>query len=352
MRNAIRRITTAVRALLPARFGAFDATVWGAAAVALLAGFAVLVWLVKGPTLIVNNGRRASLEAARGPLSGLPCPDPIRRPIAVMLASDPEARPLSGIRSADMVIEAPVTPDGITRMMAVFQCSEPEEIGSVRSARATFLPYVLGLDAVYAHWGGERDVLAALDAGVADNIDALRYEGTVYFRKRDVPRPHNGFTTLDALEEQAVELGYRATASIDPYPHGSQPQGSRNLGTAADVVVLSGPLGMDVEFRYESAAGTYRRWRGGEPELDRLDGLQIAPAVVVVMDVGVERTYDQYLDLASVGEGTATVYQQGRVSSARWQKLSASAMLRFVDARGAPVLFAPGQLWIAIRVIR
>ena len=69
-----------------------------------------------------------------------------------MMASDSEALPF-GIGQADMVFEMPVTESGVTRMMAVFQCTHPSEFGSIRSARED-LPYVLGLDVIYMHWEG------------------------------------------------------------------------------------------------------------------------------------------------------------------------------------------------------
>lgn len=349
MRNYIRELIATMKTMRFRRPEALDLTVLGAVSVAVIAGLGLVVWLVKGPSVVVNNGQRPDLVAARSPVSGLPCADPTLRPVAVMLASDPEARPLSGINSADIVFEAPVTPGGITRMMGIFHCMSPKEIGSVRSARSTFIPFVLGFDAIYAHWGGERDVLVQLDAGVTDNVDALAYEGSVYFRKSSVPRPHNGFTTIDAIREQADELGYRATASLDPYAHDDDVRAIRNLGTIADAIAVPAPVGMDVVFRYDSATSRYRRWRGGEPEIDRLDDRQVAPSVVIVMDTTVDRTYDQYIDLRTVGQGVATIYQGGRSIPGRWEKLSADSPLRFFNAQGKPIVFTPGQIWVTIR---
>src|SRR5438093_338635 len=62
------------------------------------------------------------------PISGIECENPDSRPIAVMLSSDREARPLSGIGAADLVFEMPVVENGFTRMMAVYQCGKPKEL--------------------------------------------------------------------------------------------------------------------------------------------------------------------------------------------------------------------------------
>ena len=145
----------------------------------------------------------------RGILTGGECDNANDRLVAIMLSSDPEARPLSGIGQADIVFEMPVTPSGVTRMMAVFQCEQPKEIGSVRSARLDFVPLALGLDTIYAHFGGEHAVLAELDAGVIDNIDGLKYDGTTYYRKSSIPKPHNAFTNFELLKKIIGDLNYK-----------------------------------------------------------------------------------------------------------------------------------------------
>lgn len=335
-------------AALVRHLGVLDATVAVAALAALAAAAAFAVWLFGGATIVVTNGDRGErIGPASGTFTGQPCAGAGERPIAVMLASDPEARPLSGIAEADMVIEMPVTPNGITRMMAVYQCGMPREVGSIRSARMDFIPLAVGLQAVYAHWGGERDALALLDAGTADNVDALKYEGTVYYRKPKVPRPHNGFTTLEALREKAADLGYPASASLTPYVHSNQ-EPERNLASMVTEVTMDWPQGMDVAFRYDQERNRYLRWRGGKPETDALDGRQVAVAAVIVLRTDATPSYDQYLSVRTLGEGVATVFQGGRRMNARWKKGTASDMLAIIDARGNPVPLTPGPVWMLV----
>src|SRR3989338_9899621 len=64
-----------------------------------------------------------------------------RRPLTVMIENHQEARPQSGISSADIVYEA-VAAGAITRLLAVFYCDTAATdliIGPVRSARTYFL---------------------------------------------------------------------------------------------------------------------------------------------------------------------------------------------------------------------
>src|SRR3990167_951299 len=77
-----------------------------------------------------------------------------RRPLAVMIENHADARPQSGLTSADIVYEA-VAEGGITRFMAIFYCNLSDtQVGPVRSARTYFLDWLSEYDALYAHVGG------------------------------------------------------------------------------------------------------------------------------------------------------------------------------------------------------
>jgi len=329
------------------RFRTLDAMTLTALGVAAVVGIVFFVWLVRRPTIVVTNPGGQRIGSATSPLTGQACPDATERPIAIMLASDPEARPLTGIGEADMVFEMPVTPNGITRLMAVFQCAEPREIGSIRSSRGSFIPLVQGLHAIYAHWGGERDALTELNAHVVDNIDALAYEGTTYYRKPKIPRPHNGFTTLALLRERASNLGYSASSSLTPYPHGTA-QPEHNLGSLVTEAAVSWPQGMDVSFRYDSASNTYFRWRGGTPETDLTTGRQVSASVIVIMKTDATFLYDQYISVRVIGSGSATIFQDGKRFTATWKKDEPTSMLTFTDGQGRPIPFTPGTIWVLI----
>ncbi|MEK9209007.1 MAG: DUF3048 domain-containing protein [Patescibacteria group bacterium] len=326
------------------RIPTLNTTVWAAIAVAVVFVGVFLFWIFRGTSITVVN------EQPSGPLSpltGLPCAGAHRRPIAIMLASDPEARPLSGISQADMVFEMPVTPNSITRIMAVYQCSDPQEIGSVRSARQDFIPLAQGVDAIFAHWGGEHDALAELDARVVDNVDALKYEGSTFYRKQGIPRPHNGFTTLPLVRERADQLGYRASTSLPAYTHITG-KVKRDLGTIADSATVPWLQGMDVRFSYDEASNAYLRWRGGTPEIDTTNREQARASVVIIMKAASSFLRDQYISVATTGSGVATIWQGGRSISALWKKPTATAMLAFTDSQGKAIPLEPGTIWVLI----
>ena len=329
------------------KFRTLDAMTLTALTIAAAVGIFFFVWLIRKPTIIVVNSAGQKIGSATSPLTGKPCSDASRRPIAVMLSSDPEARPLSGLADADMVFEMPVTPNGITRLMAVFQCTDPREIGSIRSSRGPFIPLVQGLNAIYAHWGGERDALAQLNAHVVDNVNGLLYDGTTYYRKPNIPRPHNGFTTLRLVRERAAELGYSASSSLASYPH-IKADAQHNIGSLVTEAAVHWPQGMGVSFQYDVTSDTYLRWRGGTPEIDAITGKQVSASVVIIMQSDAKFLYDQYISVRVTGTGAATIYQNGKSITATWKKDGATSMLTFMDNRGTQIPFTPGTIWVLI----
>jgi len=287
----------------------------------------------------VNKGQVSSI-------SGLECENYDRRPIAVMLATDPQTRPLSGISQADMVIEMAVITDSITRLMAIYVCEEPEEIGSARSSRHDFIPLALGLDAIYAHWGGSHFALDKLDAGIIDNIDAMKNPYNAYWQDWSKPMPHNGFTSFSRLLNAAEKLGYRLENEFVGYPHeDSKPKaldGKLTIGFGNQYRVY---------YEYNSETNTYLRWRGGEKEIDKNNDEQVEVSVIAVMRAASRMIQiPDYNDVDVEGEGEASIFQNGEEIKGYWKKEGkySKSKLYFLDDKGKEIKFTPGRIWIEI----
>lgn len=308
-----------------------------------------IVWWNK--EIIINNGIGIinKEEASKSPITGLDCSDVGVRPFAVMLASDIEARPLSGISQADIVFEMPVDPTGITRFMAVFQCEKPKEIGSVRSARNDFIPLASSLGTIYAHWGGEHDVLEKLDNHIIDNINALKYEGEIFYRKAGIRPPHNGFTNLDLLAKTAQNLKYDFKNIFSGYPH-QKDKPKKNISNLIDQINIDYPGRYVVNWTYDPDSNLYRRFRGGSAEADKDNGQIVGAGVVVVMNTTSRFLREQYISVNVQGEGVAQIYQNGGVINGKWKKdpVQLDSKLYFYDGSGKEIEFVPGKIWVEI----
>lgn len=323
-----------------------DRTVLLALLIALGAGTAVIIWFFSSSNSITVSNRQGN-DAERSVITDKQCDEPDRRPVAIMMASDEQARPLSGIAQAELIFEVPVAPGGITRMMAVFQCNEPDEIGSIRSARGDFLGLARSIDALFAHWGGERDALERLDAGELDNIDALAYEGTVFYRKESIPRPHNGFTTLQGVREKAEDLGYDDQWDVTFWPHRSE-RPHRSLGSAVANTTVTYANGNSVGWIYDINDNAWLRSRNGEPEKDALDDATAQAGAVIIIETDETFLREQYIDVRLEGSGKGVLLQDGMRHGITWSRSGEDALLQMRYDSGETVALAPGPVWIMV----
>lgn len=315
----------------------------------------VFVWLLNGRTIEIgeqdNNLTELNKSANEGisPLSGLSCLNYQRRSFAVVIANDPVARPLAGLSQADLVLEMPVITGSITRLIAVYLCNSPDEIGSLRSARHDFIPLAMGLDAILVHWGGSHFALDELNAGVINNIDALKNSYNAFFRKNEIPRPHNGFTSVKRMLNSSQKLGYRIENNFEGYIH-QQTDSSKQRIEKTLKIDYSYPY--NVSYWYNPKDNSYFRWRAGEKEIDRSDNQQIAAKNIVVMRAFSRQIEGpDYNDLDIEGKGECQVYQNGEVIPCIWEKdkNNPKSKLYFWDKNnGEEIAFVPGQTWIQI----
>ena len=282
-------------------------------------------------------------------VTGLPCEHTDKRPLAVMFASDPITRPLSGISQADIVFEMPVTPGGVTRMMAVYQCESPIEIGSIRSAREDFIPLAASLGTVYIHWGGEREALKKLDVHIIDNIDAMIYETKYCYRKAGIKQPHNGFASFEKLWDGVEDLKYGTDNLFDGYLH-TDKKSTKNLNNLSDTVIINYPFPFNVAWAYDRNKNIYQRSRGDKPELDRNTNEQVSAGVVAVMETSSKYISKDYINVNVNGGGDLTIYQNGTKMPGQWKKdpNQLGSKLYFYDSDGKEIELMPGKIWVEI----
>jgi hypothetical protein len=294
------------------------------------------------------------------PLSGLACDNWNRRPLAVMQPADVPARPAAGFSEADMVFEMPVITASITRLMGVYVCNTPTEVGSMRSARHDYISLAKGLDAIFAHWGGSHFAIDLLNQGVIDDLncndDGGKSAGKCCFRKEGMARGvDSGYARPAELLQCAKDFGYRLTDTFSGYPHQAEaPVDQRGNGGHLRVA-FAGPYA--AEYDYDKESNTYKRTWGNVVDTDRNNGQRIAPKNVVVMIALSEQIEGQYNNVQigdpwydSTDSGEAFFYMNGKEVKGTWKKdkSKADSKLFFYDESGQEVQFVPGQVWVEV----
>ncbi len=281
---------------------------------------------------------------APSPLTGVEVAIPLSKlPVtAVMIENSPDARPQAGLNEAGVVFEA-IAEGGITRFLALFQESQPDYIGPVRSVRPYYLDFFVSFDAPIAHAGGSAQALAEIrNEGIKD-LDQS-FNPNYYQRVSSRYAPHNLYTSRKQLLELHTAKGY-TSSKFDGYLRKEDAASKAPTATKIDFNI-SGFL-YNTHYDYDKASNSYLRSLASKPHVDERSGKQISPKVVIA----IETTYSKngiYSVYGVTGEGKITVFQDGIATVGTWSKANRSSPYIFKDQAGKPLKLNAGQTWITM----
>lgn len=273
-------------------------------------------------------------------LSGLQVdPSVNERPVtAVMIENSMDARPQSGLNQANVVFEA-IAEGGITRFVALFQDTEPDYVGPVRSVRPYYLTWLLGFDAAVAHAGGSAEALSLINQW---HVKDLNHNSSYFWRVNNRVAPHNLYTSIAKLHEYESSKGY-GKANFTPLPRKAKEQPAATP-TAKTININLSSANFNVHYDYDAASNSYLRSEGGAPHKDEKSGSQLSPKVVVALVIPQGKN-DIYTTYQTVGTGQVFIFQDGTVTTGSWKKASNESNYTFTSADGKPIQLNPGQTW-------
>ena len=279
-----------------------------------------------------------------------------RRPAAVMISNHAAARPVSGLSSADMVIET-LAESGITRNVAFFWSQAPEKVGSLRSARQYFLEWISPYDPIYIHDGcasTDNPLTDACGNIYAYNIKDISTTGA--WRWYDGVRyaPHNEYSSVDNAWE------YATSRSWDSFPENFESWKFKNdadLDQRGDAyrykIVFHNRLNnggaYDAIWQYDKTTNLYKRWIGGKVDIDQENNTQITAKLVVVQEIDMTPAYDNKgrIIQKTIDTGSVTILMDGKEINGTWKKTSRTDRTTYYDSNGNEIEFNRGRIWIA-----
>jgi hypothetical protein len=303
-----------------------------------------------------------------------------RRPLAVMIENHAEARPLSGLGSADIVYEA-VAEGGITRFMGIFYCGVAagnEMLAPVRSARIYYTKLVLEYDALYNHVGGAGNcddptvdprakALCFIRQNKIKDLDQFGLAGDFKTCHRvtsrldhEVAYEHTMACYTDELYKVAEEEGWTNIDSNlkakpawdDNFVSWKFKKDEPSSGTATTISFgfWNNQPNYDVTWNYDASTNAYLRQTAGEKFIDLNTDAQMAAKNVVVQFVKQTGPIDDHKHMyyEVVGTGKAIVFQDGKAITGTWSKTSFTARTKFMDDAGKEIQFNPGPIWIEL----
>jgi Protein of unknown function (DUF3048) N-terminal domain/Protein of unknown function (DUF3048) C-terminal domain len=280
------------------------------------------------------------------PLTGVP--GDFRRPaLIVKIDNVSAARPQSGLRQADIVIEEPVE-GNLTRLAAVFQSTDASVVGPVRSMRTSDLELIpLFGRPLFAASGGNAGVVPQLhQANVVDIGNNVSGQG---FR-RDPGRaaPHNLYSSTPELYQKAPEMPPPPPPLFNYLRRGERPgPGARPVH---GVALRFG--GTEISrFTWDAAGGTWLRSQSGTPHM-AAEGVQIAPRNVVVAELDYDRSGQRGRSVphaVMTGSGPALVLTQGQAIGGTWVRPTLADRPKFLATDGrTEIKLTPGQTFIEL----
>ncbi|HEY4160745.1 MAG TPA: DUF3048 domain-containing protein [Candidatus Saccharimonadales bacterium] len=329
-----------------------------AVAVVVLGGAGTGIWqLVSQPPQpkpvhkkVVVKNTTAIPKPIYSDLSGLQITDASlnQKPVtAVMVENSTDARPQSGLSQAGVVFEAQAE-GGVTRFMALYQDTAPDNVGPIRSARPYYIQWAMGFDAAYAHVGGSPDALSDLTTWGVQNMDQFS-NGNYYHRITTRAAPHNVYTGVTTLNDLESAKGYSSTFTGFPRAATQKPLAQPTAGSIN--LSISGPV-YNPHYDFDPTTNTYKRSTDGTPDTDANTGQQLAPTTVIAIVVplsqgALDASNAYYSNYNVLGTGTAYVFQNGGVTIGQWHKADNASQLTFTDASGTPIPLNRGQTWIS-----
>ena len=268
-----------------------------------------------------------------------------RRVLAVKIENAPEARPQAGLAEADIVWEQEAE-GGITRFNVLYQCSDAERIGPIRSARPVDPPVLQQYgDPLFVHAGSVDAVIEDVEAAGIEDINC-NFDEDVCPRDEDFEPPHDIFTSTESLREAGQNNGEPPQESFTFSE--DAPQGKR-----AREVHLNFSQYANVYWRYRANEEAYLRFHD-ETAHELEDGEQVAATNVVVLLV--ERHDTRIEDAAGnpvptfevLGSGDAYVFRNGVAVEGTWKRQSEDEPTQLLDSQGNPIALAPGNTWVEL----
>ena len=260
------------------------------------------------------------------------------RPMAVVVDNDlgPRAYPQIGFGAASQVHEMPVE-GGLSRLVMVFDRSDPQRVGPVRSARDYMVDLSRSMDAVMVHVGGSPNALNLIASTNTPTLDAFT-SGHLFVGSAPGVGPF--FSDGDALRAAVNRLAVGRGRVVSGVIYRPEPERD-------DVTALSLRYGGTYQtgFRFESGLNAYRWLRNDAPASDALGEAVLVDAVLVARvearAIPGDAAGRLYVPMSG---GQGTLFVRGKAIDGTWA-LSAGRGVTFSTPEGG-VDLAPFKLWV------
>ncbi len=292
-------------------------------------------------------------DGVNSPVNGLPMASDANNSIVLGIKNDNNvnARPQSGLQSADAVVEVLVE-GGMTRFINIFYQSDTTYHGPIRSARPTDPTILKPLGGVLVVSGATGGLIPQIQAMGVPVVTDRRPE---FFRISTRKAPHNLYANTIKLKEHALSRGYKNVEIPQPlFPWGEP---TFDEWTSNSYLTLS----------FSGFTRTTWSWNGSQYTRTYYDGYknknsdnihttvdingnsrQISTDTVIALFCEPYMHPLQLPSVKTVGEGRAIIAHGGKLIDARWKRGSNDDPFHIIDSNNNILYVPKGKVWISL----
>lgn len=265
-----------------------------------------------------------------------------KNPVAAVIENHPSSRPQAGLKQADIVYEFLVE-GGITRFMALYYDSLPEEIGPIRSLRSYMVETASNYSASVLHAGASPGGYHDLAVSGIKSLDEIS-RGNYYQRKEERSRPHDLFTGRDILPSDIKEK------TVFSSPTGINP--GAEIAEADDLISeikINYWGNYNVYYQYDAKAKNFQRYHTSSDRAHKdNEGRQLTAENILVKFVPTRIKDDVgRLSMDIAAEGKLLLFQRGAAKKGYWRSNN-NQQTSYVNEKGKPLTLLPGTTWIQV----
>jgi len=278
--------------------------------------------------------------------------------LAVKVANTTDARPQSGLPTADQVWVTEIE-GGHLRFVAVYSSDYPVKIGPVRSARETDLQLVpqFGLPG-FTYAGADTPVQDAVNVAAKDGflvdlgkdatVDGSAIRPSSFSTDPQRKVPYNFYANGPAL------AGFATKAGVKPPVTGGFAFGAPAAGaTPCTKLAATWSKTATGGAHWDAGSNSWVISFDGADLIDRESGKPITTTDVVLLRMkDVASTIDRSVYAVPVMQsygpdgGDAIVMRGGTCTAGHWSRPTLTSPTTLTTANGKPLTLAPGRSWV------
>jgi hypothetical protein len=285
------------------------------------------------------------------PLTGVEGEVVERPAVAVKIENTRQARPQTGLEDADVVWET-IVEFGVSRFVAIYHSTLPEEVGPIRSVRPVDARIVSPLEGLIAFSGGSPGILRLMRDTPLQFLSEDD-DDPGFYRARTRPRPHNVYGSLEEFLDEADEDHSEPPEPQFSFARAPGAATAERHGAPTTRIELALAPGVAPSWSWDADAGRWLRSEASGPAVsadgDRLTATNVLLIEAVSFDSGFDAQQGEPVpDVRLEGEGEGLLATGGRTLPITWSKEDRDEALVLTGPDGRRAALAPGNTWVEL----